>query len=332
MAKQKSGPRRKEAGFNVHRRASLATYASLGTAILFWGFNWPVVKLGVAHMPPIWFAAMRGIIGFAVLSLILLALGRFYWPRKQDLPIIFTAGSLFLGLTSAFVFIGIQFVDAGRSAILSHTSSIWAVPLAIIILRERIGPLRITALILGLSGVAVFMNPLSIDWSNWDVIKGHLFLLGSALCAGIAIVHTRFHNWARPPLETMPWQILLGTSILLILSLSLEDISRTEWDSFEMQWTLVYNGVFATAVCFTLQTMAARDLPASTTSLALLATPVLGLASSVVFLGEPLTVSLILGFVLVLAGVTFVSLSDAKRAREARRMVEEPEPHPVAMD
>ena len=38
-------------------------YSLLFLVILFWGINWPIMKLGVQHMPPLWFATARIFLG-----------------------------------------------------------------------------------------------------------------------------------------------------------------------------------------------------------------------------------------------------------------------------
>ena len=66
--------------------------------------------------------------------------------------------------------------------------------------------------------------------------------------------------------------------------------------------------------------MASRHLPVVTTSLGLLATPVVSVITATLWLGEPLTLSLVLAIVLVLGGVaigvTGPPPASARRARE----------------
>jgi len=53
-------------------------------------------------------------------------------------------------------------------------------------------------------------------------------------------------------------------------------------------------------------------LPAITTSLVLLAVPVIGLAAAALWLGETLTPGLLLGMALIIAGVGLVSVADRR--------------------
>ncbi|MBT7943670.1 MAG: EamA family transporter, partial [Alphaproteobacteria bacterium] len=45
-------------------------YVLLVLVVVFWGVNWPIMKLGIQYLPPLWFAATRIFLG----SLFLFAL------------------------------------------------------------------------------------------------------------------------------------------------------------------------------------------------------------------------------------------------------------------
>jgi drug/metabolite transporter (DMT)-like permease len=61
--------------------------------------------------------------------------------------------------------------------------------------------------------------------------------------------------------------------------------------------------------------MVNRSLPAVTTSLGLLATPVLGIASAAVALNEPLEPSLFLAMALIIGGITLGIVADGRVAQ-----------------
>jgi drug/metabolite transporter (DMT)-like permease len=63
--------------------------------------------------------------------------------------------------------------------------------------------------------------------------------------------------------------------------------------------------------------MASRALPAVTTSLGLLATPVLSVTVATLWLREPVTLSLVAAIVLILGGVALGTTSHRDPARSA---------------
>ena len=73
---------------------------------------------------------------------------------------------------------------------------------------------------------------------------------------------------------------------------------------------LLYAGIPGTAVAYWATALASRNLPAVTTSLGLLATPVLSVVVATLWLGEPLTLVLVVAIVLILGGVAVGRMAD----------------------
>jgi drug/metabolite transporter (DMT)-like permease len=70
---------------------------------------------------------------------------------------------------------------------------------------------------------------------------------------------------------------------------------------------LLYGGVVGTALAYWAMSMVNRSLPAITTSLGTLATPLVGLASAALILGEPIELSLLVAALLIVGGIALGS-------------------------
>jgi len=90
--------------------------------------------------------------------------------------------------------------------------------------------------------------------------------------------------------------------ILIPIALASTPMPHVDWNP-RFVLLLVYLGIPGTAVAYWAVAMASRHLPAVTTSLGLLATPVVSVITATLWLGEPVTVSLVVAIVLVLGGV-----------------------------
>lgn len=91
----------------------------------------------------------------------------------------------------------------------------------------------------------------------------------------------------------IPWETLLTTILLTPIALATTPLPPVEWSaSFVLM--LLYLGIPGTAVAYWAVAMASRHLPAVTTSLGLLATPVVSVITATLWLGEPLTLTLVL--------------------------------------
>lgn len=282
----------------------------LALSVVLFGTAWPVMKVGLQGATPIWYAAARAGLGALVAFALLLALGRLRRPTRADLPIILSIGAFQLTAFFAFSNLGLRLIPAGRSVVLAYTTALWLVPLAMLT-GERIGAGRLAGVLLGLAGIAVLLNPLSIDWSNAAVVTGHAFLLLAALSWALAIFHARRHVWRLSPLQLLPWQMLLAAVLLTALALAFEPDGHIDATPGVLL-ALVYLGVLAGPLASWAATSVARALPTLVTSIGLLGVPVIGVAISTLWLGEPVTLSLALGAGLVLLGVGTVAVNGAR--------------------
>ncbi|CAN0450468.1 unnamed protein product, partial [Phaeothamnion confervicola] len=240
------------------------------------------------------------------------ATGRLARPTKADWPIIWSVSILQMGLFMMLTTIGLQFIPAGRSAILAYTSPLWVLPAAILFFGEKLTRWRALGMLSGLAGLIVLLNPASIDWSDGHQLLGNGLLLFGAMLWAAAILHTRRHIWHLSPLQLAPIQMAVLIVPLGIVAYIVEGPFHAEWN-WQLAWMVVYNGPLATAFAFWASVSLQRALPSSTISLSYLAVPAWGLIASTLWLGEGLPASLILGGALIFLGVAAIALGDAWR-------------------
>ncbi len=273
--------------------------------VILWGVNWPLMKLGIADIPPFWFASLRLLLGAASLFLMLGLLGRLKLPHRADLPIVLSVGVLQMGFCLGAINTALLYVPSGRSAVLAYTTPLWVAPAAAIFLGERLTWRKLAGVALGLGGLMLLFEPASFDWGDGNALLGNGLLLLSAAVWALVIVHIRGHRWRGTAFELIPWQLLAGG-----LPLALVAWWHDGWGS--IQWTptslaiLAYNGPVASGFCYWAVVEVTRRLPALSASLALLAVPVVGLAGGALALGETLHAALLVGFALILAGLALV--------------------------
>jgi drug/metabolite transporter (DMT)-like permease len=291
------------------RRAAVFLFA---VVILVWGINWTVVKLIVLDIPPIWSAALRSLIACLTVFLVQCATNQFVLPRKEDVSIILVIGFLNMTLCPAFMAAGVQLIPVGRSVVLGYTTPLWVTPGAWLFLREPLPRRRLLGICIGLCGVFILCNPLALDWNKAAALLGHGYLLLHALSWAVAILRIRAHVWMSTPFQLLFWQALLASLLLSLLALAVEGIpSFTPTPSLLL--LLAYCGIPATALAFWAMTVINASLPATTTSLSLLATPVVGILGSVVFLGESVDLPLAAATCLVLGGIALGLFSPKPR-------------------
>ena len=119
----------------------------------------------------------------------------------------------------------------------------------------------------------------------------------------MSILHVRAHTWISTPFQLVFWEILLATVVLLGLALVLEGPSPNIAWSANLVGLFLFASVFGVVVAYWAMAMVNRSLPAVTTSLGILATPVVGTLGSAIALGEPIDMTLLAAMALILGGI-----------------------------
>lgn len=274
----------------------------LAGVVLAWGTNWPVTKLIVQDVTPLWATALRCMIAAAALAPLLWMQGDFIIPRRGDLPVVFCTSILHLVAFSALIAIGLQFVPAGRAIVLGYTTPLWVAIGAAIFLAEEITRRRAIGIGFGLAGLAVIFNPQTLNWGDRNALFGSGLILVAAFCWAGNIVYVRAHRWISTPFQLVFWQVLLAAALLTVIALFIDGSPQIAWTG-RLVGLLLFSGIVCTAFANWAMTMVNRSLPAVTTSLWLLATPLLGIVSATAILGEPLEPSLFLAMTLIIGGI-----------------------------
>jgi drug/metabolite transporter (DMT)-like permease len=283
-----------------------AAAALFATVVLAWGTTWPVMKLLVEHIPPLTMTALRSWIAAATVLPILLLQGSFIVPRRGDLPVVLSISLLHMVGFAVLVAAGLQYVPAGKAIVLGYTTPLWVAIGARAFLGEAITGWRALGIALGLAGLGVIFSPQVFDWSDTNTLLGCGFVLLGAACWAVSIVYVRSHRWLASPFQLLFWQVLIAAVILTVLGIAVEGMPRPDWTP-RLLLLLLYAGVVGHALAYWAMTMVNRSLPAITTALGVLATPLVGLATAALFLGEPVELSLLIATALILGGIALGS-------------------------
>jgi drug/metabolite transporter (DMT)-like permease len=280
--------------------------------VVAWGLTWPVNKVILESLPPLWMAALRSAIATVALFLIAILRGRLVIPLRHDVPVLLSITLLHMVGFVVLANIGLQLVPTGRSVVLAYTTPLWVTPGAWLLLGERPSARRLAGVLAGVAGLVILFNPLAFNWTDRDAVLGNAAIVGAAVLWAGSILHIRAHRWHATPFELVPWETLLATAILVPAALLSESRPGVVWD-VELVLLMLYSAVPGTALAYWAIAMASRDLPAVTTSLGLLGTPVVSLVVATVWLGEAVTPSLVVAVLLILGGVALGSTVSADR-------------------
>jgi len=262
-----------------------AGLALLAVTTVGWGLNWPVMKLLLAEWPVLTTRASMGALGFVLLLAVALARRESLvvpwrlWPRLVLVSLLNVTA--WMGLAS----FSLLWLTAAEATIVCYTMPVWASLLAWAVLGERPRAARIAGLLLALSGLALLVLGRGVA-VGLEKAPGVAFGLGSATLFSLGTVIIKRWPLHLPPTSGTVWQVGLGMLPLGLLAALFDrpDVGRLS----PLDWALLaYGGVFALGLCYLSWFAALRRLPASLASLGTLITPMVGVASAALFLGEP---------------------------------------------
>ena len=252
---------------------------------LVWGLNWPVMKTGVQHFPPLAFRAVSMLIGLPILAIALVVLKMPFKVERRYWGQLLVLGFFNMVMWHALIIVAIPMLPSGRAAILGYTMPIFSAALGALFFSDRL-PLRAWAGVAAAAG-----GVLLLLWNEMDKLGGRP--------TGVALMLIAAASWAlgtqllrrttipAPTLTLSFWMTAMTTVTLCVLTTVLE---RPQWHAPDATaWgTILFNAIlvigFAQAAWFFL----VRTLPPLASTLSVMLIPVLGVFSGAWWLGEVL--------------------------------------------
>jgi drug/metabolite transporter (DMT)-like permease len=122
----------------AHAPAGQRHRSLLGALVVIWAVSWPVIKVGVATVPPLWFGCLRYVVATVCLVAFVAARGELALPSRSDMRLVAVSGALQMGAFSALTGLALTLLPPGRASVLAFSTPLWVVPLAAWRLDERV--------------------------------------------------------------------------------------------------------------------------------------------------------------------------------------------------
>jgi len=284
----------------------------LAVLVLVWGASWPVIKIGVTTIPPIWFACLRYVVATAFLVAVVSRRDKLTLPSASDWKLIAVSGVLQMAAYSALTGVALTHLPPGRSAVLAFSTPLWVVPLSVWWLHEQVPWSRRLGTGAGLMGVLVTASP-GLHVAPRDQLVPHALLLVAAAGWAVSIAFVRAHRFQASALALAPWQTLVAALVLLPCAIAVNGPLPTP--NVRALASLAYVGPIATAFAYWAVVEAGRHVRATTVSVTLQGVPSVGLLISALVYREVVDVSLTLGIILIGAGVVLATVESPWRLR-----------------
>lgn len=264
-------------------RLSRRDLVLLALLTVFWGVNWPVMKFGVAAMPPLYFRAICIAGGLVVIWAWARATGVSLAVPKGAWPTIVKLAGPNLIVWHLLAIIALKLLPSGRAAILGYTMPVWAVVFGLLLFDEK-------PLLRHWFGVAAaFIGTLLLLSSEFTKLAGSplgtILMLTAAAAWGYGTHLMRRNLMSMPTIALTFWMLVLTLVVVSVASVAFE---MSWWRApTPLEWiSIVYNMAIAIAFCHVVWSMLARTLPPAASGLSVMMIPVVGVFSGMLMLGE----------------------------------------------
>jgi drug/metabolite transporter (DMT)-like permease len=280
--------------------------AGLGV-VLMWASAFPAIRVAAPELGVIGLSFMR----LAIAALALLAVAPFAHLRAPERRHALLLGAAaFFGMAAYQVLLnaGELHVPAGPASIVVASAPLVSVAIAALTLGERLTVAKIAGSSVAIAGVAI----VCLARSGASLTSGLWIVVGAAVVQGIYHPLTKPLLRTRSALEVATYGMVAG-ALMALPSLpwgwgQLVSASASAWAS------ALYLALVPSALGFVLWGYAMANLPVATSTSLLYLVPPVAVLIAYVWLGEPPDVGELLGGLVVIAGVVFVTQGDRLRA------------------
>ncbi|MCU0475867.1 MAG: DMT family transporter [Anaerolineae bacterium] len=272
------------------------------TAAAIWGGMYVVSDIVLPVIPPFTLLTFRLLFGGFVLAFLLLTRNKPIDMTRPKLLRLLGVGVLGFGVSIGAQFVGTDLSTAMNGSLITSASPAFIVLFAVLILRERLTPRRIIAIVLATVGVLFIIDISQANFGS-QTFWGDLALVAAALTWGLYSVLVRAVSKDTDTLVVTLFAFY-GGSLLTIPAMLVETNTRPTGEiTLPIVLGVLYLGVVSTAVAMWLWNRAFALVDASVASLFFFAQPLVGAVLSALVLGQPFTGGMLIGSVLIAAGV-----------------------------
>lgn len=297
-------------------RSDRTAYLALTAMAICFGGAWVPAAVAVDSVPPFTIAAVR----FGIASVLLYAWARLAnrplspirrgdWPMIIGLAVTAVAGYNWLFLTA------LTLAPATDGAIIvPGLAPVFTALIAGAVLRESLGPRGFAGLAIAAVGLLLVVGP-GGEAGGSRLLGDALFVAGAALW-GVYSVLARAASRRFDAVSTTLYGTALGTLVLVPLALAENGIGALVGARLDALAGIGYLAVFGTVAAFVLLNLGVAGIGAARASAFTLLVPIVGVLTSVAFLGETVGPLTVVGGIVVLVGLWLVEHRGAPTVNE----------------
>ena len=273
---------------------------------LLWGFNYSAIKYSNQGISPVFASALRSLIASICGAIYCLRKGEKLFHTDIRLFHGIVVGLLF-GVEFACIYFGMLYTDSARSVVFVYLSPfVVAVGAHFFLKGDRLTPLKTLGLMTAFVGI-LFVFYGKPKTAKPNMLIGDLLEITAGILWGATTLYIkRFMAGKVQPIHTFLYQLFFSIPILFGVSLILEPNWIYRIDPLILT-SIFYQSVIVAFISYLIWFKLIHQYSVSRLSAFTFFTPIFGVLSGILFLGEEFTFSLMVGLPMVSVGIFVVN-------------------------
>ena len=279
-----------------------------------WGTAFVAQSVGMDHIGPFTFNAVRSLIGGIALLPVILLFNRRKSPaqrqaeraNRKTLLLGGVCCGLALGVASCLQQVGMQYTTVGKAGFITALYIV-IVPILGLFLHKRVGAKLWVSVVVAILGLYLLCmsGSLRLAWGDFLVL----------LCALCFSVHIMVIDYFSPKVDGMAMsciQFFVAAVFSAVCMLAVEGVPDPQ--AVVISWMpILYAGVLSSGVAYTLQIIGQKGVNPTMASLVLSLESVISVLAGWIILGQSMSPREILGCVLMFGAIVLAQLPERKK-------------------
>ena len=251
---------------------------------VFWGLNWPAVKFLLSEMPPLTIRAVSFTTAASTLFIVAIFFKQPLRLDKQDLVPTAVVGLLLIFGFNVLTTFGQLLVETSKAVLIAYTMPSITAILATVYLGEKLSKKLLLALLVAMLGLAVLASEDCTLLIKETI--GPLIMIAAAISWALGNIGLKSIAWSIPPLSRTVWFFAISSIVIWPFVFIFEPITEQKLPSSEILSILTFHILGPMIFCYILWSILIANLPTTVAAISALVAPVVGVITSIVFLGD----------------------------------------------
>ncbi len=288
-------------------------YLALAATSFIWGSTWVASKYAVQFIPGLQLSGIRQFLAGVIFIAFFISKGESL-PSFSQLRSLFVIAIFLLIIANGLSTWSIMYISSGLGALIGALYPLFVVIIEMIFFKTKVKPLTFIGLLLGIAGIGFVFYDNAFHHQPDNYLFGVVLGLIATFSWSLGTILVARKKIKINPYYGMGWQMLMSGPVIYTFALLTRNhipVSTIPIESWGAMAYLILAGSCTAFVCFI---YSLKHLPAAISSLYAYINPIIAMVIGAIILSEQLTIDLLIGTIITLAGVYLVNHSMKEKA------------------